>query len=83
MTEKFRGLLFGGLPIRIKTANVYLSGREALMNDLINAVGEKTALLDAAIRQLGNADRLMPRPKVIIEWRCQRQFWKSVQTALQ
>lgn len=23
------------------------------MNDLINAVGEKTALLDAAIRQLG------------------------------
>nr|DAE93859.1 MAG TPA: hypothetical protein [Caudoviricetes sp.]DAJ00708.1 MAG TPA: hypothetical protein [Caudoviricetes sp.] len=53
MTEKFRGLLFGGLPIRIKTANVYLSGREALMNDLINAVGEKTALLDAAIRQLG------------------------------
>ena len=32
---------------------------------------------------LENADRLMPRPKAIIEWRCQRQFWKSVQTALQ
>ena len=53
MPETFRGLLFGGLPIRIKTAIVYLSGREARLNDLINAVGEKTALLDAAIRQLG------------------------------
>ena len=46
-------MLFVGCPIRTKTANVDFSGREGLINDVINAVGEKTALLDAAIRQLG------------------------------
>lgn len=53
------------------------------MNDLINAVGERPLYLTPRSVSLENADRLMPRPKVIIEWRCQRQFWKSVQTALQ